>query len=409
VALMTFFTYIVYFGLGIYCFGLVCLIRFVRKKIPALKSDQPLPGVSIIKTCYKAEDNEEVNFDILFHQDYPVPYQILFVVSSDTDPIVPLIQTFLTRYPKVDAQLVVSKTRKAFWKKVDALYDGYRLVKHDFVIWSDSDVILKSNYITQMAASLQEPGVALVTTPQYDARANNFPSALKALGNNCDVATHMMILDAMTTWKKHGFGQSIGFKKKDLDQMGKKVWETMNTFLADDQALPYLFYHEGKKVVFQNIYCPVEFSNKTFGNVIRQKIRWLLPQKMALGNRYSYILSVIGYPVATSFLMMICTQLSPHSIRLFIASCLMRVFISFTFEILVLKDFRMSLRYFWTIPIWDIMHLYFFIHGFFKTTIQFENRKFKVVNRYFVKEIADPLQAPALKSGSKAKNLLEIG
>jgi ceramide glucosyltransferase len=367
--------------------------------------DQPLPGVSIVKTCFRAEDNEEKNFEVLFHQDYPGPIQILFVVSNESDPIVPLIRKFLARFPKADAQLVVSKTRNAFWKKVDALYDAHQSVRYDHVIWSDSDVILKENYLTQMVASLQEPGVSVVTTPQYDARANNFASALKVLGNNSDVATHLMIFDCFVKWKRVGFGQSLGFRKSEFDQMGRRAWNTMNTFLADDQALPFLFYKEGKRVVFRNIYCPVEFSNKSFENVLRQKIRWLLPQKMAMGNPFSFLLSMFAYPVIVSALMMIGTQFSMESIQLFVASCLSRFFVSFVFEILVLKDYRMTLRYFWTIPIWDIMHLFFFVYGFFKNTIQFENRKFKVVDRFFVKEIVDQTKESA--SGHE-ETLVEI-
>jgi cellulose synthase/poly-beta-1,6-N-acetylglucosamine synthase-like glycosyltransferase len=394
--LTTSLIFFVFLGLIIHLLGAACFIRFffkgkpsqtLRKTLTQGEKTEKLPGVTIIKTCYKTQDNEEENFNILFQQDYSGPLQILFVISEETDSIAPLITTYLKRYPKADAKIVLSKTRKAFWKKIDALYDAHQEVQQDFIIWSDSDVILKENYVTEMVKNLQEPGVSVVTTPQFDIRANNFASALKVIGNNTDVAIFTMLLDTFTTQKRVGFGQSLGFKKAEFDSFGEEAWKIMNTFLADDQALPYLFFKNGKNVVFRNIFCPVEFSNKSLSDVINQKIRWLLPQKIGVGNRYLYLLGMFFYPTVSSFFLLWVTGFSQNAGLLFLLSFLVRASISFLSEYFILGSIYTSLKYFWIILVWDLMQIYFFIYGFFKNSISFHQREFKVVNKYFLQEI----------------------
>src|SRR5690242_7164460 len=92
------FLIIVSAGIAIQIIGLIFLIRFKSVRIPELKSSIKLPGVSIIKTCYKLEDNEEEHFDIFFRQDYLGSLQLIFVVSDDLDPVVPLVRKYLAKY-----------------------------------------------------------------------------------------------------------------------------------------------------------------------------------------------------------------------------------------------------------------------------------------------------------------------
>lgn len=371
--------------------GVGCLIRFYFRKPPkrdwsTVPRDQ-LPGVTIIKPCYRAQDGEEYSFVSFFEQDYPGPIQLLFAVSNETDPIVPLVKTFLARYPHVDAQLIVSRTRNAFWKKVDALYDAHHVAKHDLLIWSDSDVIVERDYVSKMVACMSEPGVSVVTTPQYDTGANNLASGFKVLGNNCDLATYVMIFDSFYRDKRVGWGHSMSFRKSEFDSFGEKGWNLMNRFLADDQALPFLFIEHGKKVVFRNIYCPVQYAGKTFANVITQKRRFVWCQRIAIPNRAIYSFALLAYPQIPALALLFVTGFSSLGLAVFGAVAAMRIGISFLFEALFIRSVRMSLRYFWTILLWDLMQIYFILDGLVQTTIRFDGKTYRVVNRYFLEQV----------------------
>ncbi|MBY0370218.1 glycosyltransferase [bacterium] len=376
----------IYVDLAIIAVSAACLLRFYFRKAPALNARKEYPGVSLIKPCHKAEDNEEENFDAYFKQDYPGPLEVMFVVSSDKAPIVPLIQEYIARYPKVDARMVVSLTRDAFAKKTDAIHDGQLAAKYDFILLSDSDTIVRENYVTEMVACLEEPGVSLVTVPQVDVRMNNFASGFKVMGNTCDLIQFVILLDTFDKKKKVGWGHSMAYRRSEFDQIPNN-WDIMNRFLTDDQALPYLFTTSGRKVVWRNIYCPVEYSNKTLKDVIFQKRKWVAFQQIAIGNRFLYLLALLAYPQIPALFLMLLTGFSAESLGLFALAAGARIGLSVLYEALFLKTLRMNLRYFWTIPLWDLAQIYFILDGFFRSTLQVDGKTCRVVDRYYLETI----------------------
>ncbi len=373
-------------ALAVAYFGLFGTFVFFFQKIPPLASGRA-PGVTVIKPCFDNKDNEAENLDCFFNQDYPGPVEILFTITSPKDPIVPVLKQYLARYPEADAKIVHSTTRIAYWNKVNSVRDAQEQAKHEVIVWSDSDVVVRPNYLSQMVAALQQPGVSVVTTPQYDFRANNFPTALKVLANNCDDATFMMAYNLVTKMKKVALGHSIGFWAAEFNSFKKEAWETLSFFFADDLALPHVFAKHGKRVVFRNIYCPVQYSDKTLRQVMDQKRRWIMCQKHAVGNRFVHLMGALFYPEVPAALLVLLTGASELSLWLFALACVTRIGISAVFEALFLGSLRMSVRYFWTVPIWDLLQLPLIIEGFFKNTIILGGRKFVLDKKYYLKPL----------------------
>src|SRR5688572_8564011 len=133
-SISTVFEVFVYLSFGLHFMGLVSFFIFFFRKKPKLNPHVPFPGVTIFKPCFLIDDNEIENYDAFFNQDYPGPLHIIFVASRDTDPAVPLVRTFLKKYPHVDAEFVVSTTRKGYWPKIDSFYDAHLRAKHDIFI-----------------------------------------------------------------------------------------------------------------------------------------------------------------------------------------------------------------------------------------------------------------------------------
>lgn len=373
-------------GLLLQILGWLGLVLFWCRKIPPLPKNQVLPGVTIIKPCVANFDHEEENFDSFFHQDYPGKIQILFTVSKETDSIVPIIRQYLTRYPKVDAELIISTTQRAYWRKVDAMFDAHQKVKHPLVIWSDSDAIVKQNYISQMVSCLLEPGVSMVTTPQYDYRMNNFATALKGLGNNCDVASYVMCFYLLIKNHKVAWGHSMGFKQKVFREIETEAWDLLSHSFGDDLMMPALFHKKGKKVVFRNIFCPIQYSDKSLSQVIQQQERFALCQKAYLG-KWTCIFGLLGFPMIPATLLLITVPQHPIVIPLFIITIFIRLFLSMSFEKLILNSITTNLYYFWTIPIWDLMHIYFVIHAFFQNQVIYHGISYRFIDQFQLEKI----------------------
>ncbi len=373
-------------GISLHFIGLAGLLRFRLRKTPKIEAQHPFPSVTLIKPCYSNIDNEEMNFKAFFEQDYPGKIQILFVVSQITDPIVPIIQKLIALYPKIDANLIISTTRKAYWLKVDALYDAHQVAKNEIIIWSDSDTIVHSHYFQEMAATLQDPQIALVTTPQYDARINNFATALKTLGNNTDIACYVMIYDLLVKNKKTAFGHSLGFRRSDFKEFEQEAWNTLNNSFADDLVIPQLFAMHGKKVVFRNIYCPVQYSSKSFIQMIHQQERFSLCQKMVIG-KWKLTAGLILSPQISATLLLFLDPSNPLTLSLFVATLCTRIGLSFLFESLILKSTKMNMRYFWTIPLWDLLRIYLVFHAFFQNKVEYHDRKYQLFEKLRIQEI----------------------
>lgn len=166
----------------------------------------------------------------------------------------------------------------------------------------------------------------------------------------------------------------------------------MNRYLADDQGLPYLYVRAGKRVVFKNIFCPVRHSDKTWRQVYRQKIRWLMPQRIGFPNRWAYLaIALFSYPVALSFLYWMGSGFSSIALAFLAVTSFFRIMVSTLFEFFMLGSVRMNLRYFWLIPLWDIAQLYFVPYGFLLNTVEADGKTYRVVDRAFVDMKAGPL------------------
>jgi ceramide glucosyltransferase len=366
--------------------GLVCLFIFRFVPLPKLNLPVPLPGASIIKPCFSNLDSEESNFKVFFEQDYAGPIQLIFVVSNETDPIVPIVKGLFKKYPNVDAQLVVSKTRRAYWHKIDAMYDAHQKIKHEFIIWSDSDAIVRQNYVSQMVACLNERGVSLVTTPQYDARVNNFATALKALGNNCDVGSFVMHMHTFSRQKKVAWGHSIGFKRSEFQAFEKEAWERLSDSFGDDLVLPFIFNKYRKKVVFRNIYCPVQYSSKTLRQMIFQQERFALCQKAFLGKGTTLWGPLLS-PVVMGSILCLVSPLNPLSWQILALAVGFRIAVSVIFESLILRSVRMTARYFWTIPLWDLLRVYLVLYAFTHNKVEYHGKVYRFVDQFRLQDV----------------------
>lgn len=368
----------VWVGLSIHFLGLISFLIFYFKRLPRFNSDSP-PGVTIIKPCNMLKDGEELNFQTFFAQKYNGNLELIFVVSEISDPSIPVIQSLIDKNPNVDAKIHLSTTRLAYWKKIDAYYDGYQVAKHDHLIISDSDTVVEENYVEKMVACLEQPGVSLVTTPQYDIGADGVFTAKKVLGNNCDVAIYVMLMNLFVRKKKIAFGHSIGFKKSEFDSFGENAWFRLQNYFGDDLILPSLFAENGKRVVYRNIYCPVRFSKKTFSQVLDQQKRFAVCQKIALGPGI-YIAGLFLSPVLTSTAFMIVTSFSSWSINLFLASLITRVIVSLVFEGVMHKSIKPTLKYFWTIPLWDWLKAYLVLQALKPTKVKYHGQVYKITS-----------------------------
>lgn len=372
------------FGMFTHLSGFVVATWFSRQKPPKLPEGK-LPGVTVIKTCVGIDDGEDQLFDALFHQDYPGPLQLLFTVPNTECAANPVIDAYIAKYPNVDAQKVVSTTRLAAYRKVDAVYDAHPLVKHELVVWSDSDVVTTKHFVSDVAASLLEPGVSMVSSPQFDTGADNFTTAMKTVANNADGATMVPWYLVLFRPVQMVVGHLIAFHKKDLDELSDELWSTLRIALADDQGTGHVFSKHGKRIVFRNIDNPVLYRGKKWAAMVNQKERHAICQQAGVGSRLTYILYMFSYAQISATLWLLTHLSQPSAWVVFVVPMVTRMLLGLYVEKLFLGTMKMTLKWFWTIPLWDLAAAYFVLRAVVTQRIDYHGKWYDIVDRYYIK------------------------
>lgn len=140
-------------------FGMAALFWATRRR-----NDLPdfTPPVTIFKPLKGQDEGLEGNLRSFFRLDYPT-YQLLFCVADADDPAIAVVNRLLAEFPGHDAQLVIGCPAFGLNPKVESLAAMERYRKHDTILISDSNVLVRPTYLRETACYLAEPNVGLVT------------------------------------------------------------------------------------------------------------------------------------------------------------------------------------------------------------------------------------------------------
>jgi len=120
------------------------------------------PAVSLLKPLKGCDPATRECLRSWFTQDYPGPVQLLFAVQDPADPVCAVVRGLMGEFPLADARLEVVSTLVGANAKVSKLAHLEPLARHGYLVISDADVRVPSDFLSQVLAPLQDPGVGLV-------------------------------------------------------------------------------------------------------------------------------------------------------------------------------------------------------------------------------------------------------
>src|SRR5215471_15805420 len=163
-------------------FALWAARSFLRKSRPAPIAN--CPPVTILKPLHGAEPDLYANLASFCRQDYPAPVQVVFGVSDPGDPAAALVRNLIADFPDRDLELVINTRRHGANAKVSNLINMQSAARHETIVIADSDIVVAPDYLANIAASLGQPGVGLVTCLYRGVGANGLWSEFAAAGIN---------------------------------------------------------------------------------------------------------------------------------------------------------------------------------------------------------------------------------
>lgn len=230
-------------GLSLLALMRVCQSRLLASASPSTPAH--LPPVSILKPLKGVDADLERNLRSVFQLDYP-QFEILFGVEDPRDPALGVVRGLAVRFPHVAIRIVASKQRIGLNPKVNNLANLLEHARHETVLVSDSNVRLGRNYLTDLVAHLEQPGVGLVSSPIRGQGGSGLGGWMERVQLNTFVMGGVSAVQGALKMPCV-VGKSMLMRRSDLAAIGGFAF--LSRFLAEDQICGEEMVRAGKKIV----------------------------------------------------------------------------------------------------------------------------------------------------------------
>ncbi len=275
-------------GLGQSIAGWAALERFRRRDLPRPGAR---PAVTILKPLHGDEPLLEQALATFCGQAYP-GLQIVFGLQDPTDPALHVLRRLRRRFPQLDMDVVVDSTPHGVNRKIANLINMFPSAKHDTLIIADSDIHAAPDYVDQLVAALQRPGIGLVTT-LYSGQAPR-PTLAGMLGAaqiNQNFLPGALLARAMG--RQDCLGATMALTRETLLQVGGLA--ALSPHLADDAVLGRLVVAQGMRVALANTIPSTTIPETQVPALFEHELRWARTIQSLVPIPFA--LSIVQYPL----------------------------------------------------------------------------------------------------------------
>ncbi len=336
---------------------------FVRSATAAARN---YPAVTILKPLHGIEPNLYANLAGFCAQDYPSPVQIIFGVDDPADPAIGVVRNLIADFPDSDLTLVINPRCHGENPKASNLINMTSAARHEVLVVSDSDINVDRNYLKSIAASLDQPGVGLVTCLYRGTAATGAWARLAA------AAIDYHFLPSVLVGLKLGlaapcFGSTIALRKKTLAMIGG--FEAVVDQLADDYALGLLVHRAGLAVAIQNRTVAHVCAERSARDLFYHELRWARTIRSV--DPLGYAGLAITHAVPLALLGLLLGGITPSAI-VGIAAIACR----FALQSELDRDFHLRNDAFWLGPLRDILSFVIFVLSFFGRSVEWSGHRY---------------------------------
>jgi ceramide glucosyltransferase len=352
-----------------YTYGVYSAMVFWRDS-PPINPDFH-PPVTILKPLCGVDNGTYTNLVSFCQQDYP-QYQIIFSVRSSTDPSIEVVEKLIQQFPEIDISLVVKDHIIGANLKISNLANALTTAKHDILVIADSDIRVNSHYLKTVIRPLQDQEVGVVTC-LYRSTAQGIATILEAIFTATDFQPGILVSKQLEGIK-FALGSTIVIRKTTLTKIGG--FAAVADYLADDYQLGYLPTQAGEKVVLSNYVVEHGLGYSNLFDSINRQIRWA--RCIRVSRPWGYAGLVFTFGTVSSLLLLIISSGSIFSWVVFCITLFMRLIMAWVIGVKLLND-AVTKKFFWLIPVADIVRFIIWCCGFVGNTIEWRGTKFKLI------------------------------
>lgn len=254
-------------ALAIHLSSIALTILKLREK-PLAKPLHATPPVSVVRPVCGLDADAEATLRSTFHLDYP-QYEILFCVASPNDPVITLVKSLLAQHPGGKARLLIGDDPVSENPKLNNCVKGWHAAKHEWIVLSDSNVILPHDYL-QRLFEVWDEDTGLVCAPPVGGAPKNVAAEFECAFLNEYQARWQYFADCIGA----GFaqGKSMLWRRSLLDQHGGIA--ALGTETAEDAASTKIVRAAGLVVRLADASFVQPLGNRGMKEVWARQVRW---------------------------------------------------------------------------------------------------------------------------------------
>lgn len=277
-----------------WAFATHVLWRFLRQPAAAPARDD---AVTLLKPLHGAEPQLEENLASFLRQAHAGPVQVICGVQRSDDPAVDAVRALQSRYPEARIELVIDPARHGANGKVGNLINMMARAEHDIVVLSDSDMAVGPDYLAQVLAALDRPGIGAVTCLYRGRGDAGFWSRLASAGPSYQFIVGLVFGKVMGL-AEPCMGSTIALRRSTLEAIGG--FEAFADVLADDHAIGAAVRSQGLGIAIPPLVLAHASAEISLAQVWRQELRWAATIRALAPAGYAG--SLIGFPLALAML-----------------------------------------------------------------------------------------------------------
>jgi ceramide glucosyltransferase len=332
-----------------------------------LPSFSPSP-VSILVPVCGLDAGAKENWLSLCTQDYPA-YEVLFGVVDLDDPAIPLLKELVATYPgKVD--LFVDLQPRGINYKDSSLSYLLEKTKYDTLIFVDSDIRVKSDYIHTVTAPLSHEQVGMVTCAYIGYNPQSLGAALASFGRCFDFIPSLLIARAIDGGLRCAVGTTIATQREAFENYGGLQLNR----IGSDYNIGKRAAQAGYIVELSNYVLESDTGMEGVGAVYQRELRWARTIRFNRGPQYYTMIFCYGFVFCLPLLFV--AGFAPWAIALTIATILIRylqIFVS-----IYSMNAPKLIHWLWAVPLRDILSFVIWVSGAYGQTVYWRGRRLRV-------------------------------
>jgi ceramide glucosyltransferase len=226
------------------------------------------PGVSVIRPLCGLDNFCDETLESSFRLDYPT-YEVIFCVARPNDPVVPLVQRLIAKYPGIPASLIVGDEKVSANPKLNNCVKGWDAARYNWIILADANVLMPKDYIQRLLAGWRRQ-TGLVCSMPLGSRPRNLWAELECAFLNSFEARWQYCAEAAG----YGFAQGKSMLWwREIMEKGGGIRELASEII-EDAAATKLVRAQGLAVNLVDSPFEQPLGSRTAPDVWRRQARW---------------------------------------------------------------------------------------------------------------------------------------